>query len=129
MAVILTNPGLRVTPLYVPYGQLRTRLVPGRVQLTSPGLVLDSVTPKRKFVGTNRLAGVVKDNANTPLSRRVLVVDRTEGIVIRTGISDGSTGAFAFEGIAANRKYLVVAIDDDAPIYNAARQDYVEAVP
>lgn len=75
--------------------------------------------------GSGLLAGRVQAVDETPLTRAVLVIDRAAMQVVRAARSDAGDGRFAFADMAADRRYLVVALDD-APVYNAARIDDVQ---
>lgn len=75
--------------------------------------------------GTTVIGGRVENAAGDPLARRVLVIDRIAGLVVREGRSDAITGRIAFPVVAGAARYLVVALDD-VPAYNAARIDDVQ---
>ena len=75
--------------------------------------------------GATVIGGRVETAGGDPLARRVLVIDRIAGLVVRQGRSDSITGRVAFPAAAGTARYLVVALDD-APVYNAARIDDVQ---
>lgn len=64
--------------------------------------------------GTGRIYGTTKEKntpANTPLSRRVWLVDERSQLVIREAWSDAATGAFEFRDIATGRPYTTISFD------------------
>ena len=64
--------------------------------------------------GIGTIVGTVKEKntpANTPLHRRVLLVDEASRIVIRETWSDPITGAFEFRGVKQGVKYSTISYD------------------
>lgn len=64
--------------------------------------------------GRGRVYGTVKEKntpANTPLRRRVLLVDERAQIVVRETWSDASTGNFEFSGVRLDMPFTVIALD------------------
>lgn len=64
--------------------------------------------------GQGRIYGTTKEKntpSNTPLSRRVLLVDERSQVVIRQTWSDRATGAFEFRDLAMGRPYTTISYD------------------
>ena len=64
--------------------------------------------------GVGNIVGTVKEKntpANTPLHRRVLLVDEASRITIRETWSDPITGAFEFRGVKQGVKYSTISYD------------------
>ena len=64
--------------------------------------------------GSGIVVGTVKEKntpANTPLHRRVLLVDEASRIAIRETWSDPITGAFEFRGVKQGVKYSTISYD------------------
>ena len=64
--------------------------------------------------GVGNIIGTVKEKntpANTPLHRRVLLVDEASRITIRETWSDPITGAFEFRGVKQGVKYSTISYD------------------
>lgn len=70
--------------------------------------------------GTGRIDGTVKVDATPdyPVWRRVRLIDRRDSRLVRETWSDPTTGAYAFEHIAMDRRYVVIAYDHTG-VYNA----------
>lgn len=103
--------------------------------LTGPGLPR-SVAPGMLRVrdaedgGFGRLAATVKQvgTPNSPVWRRVRLLDRRTGRCIRETWSDPVTGLYEFTYIALNREYTVVAYDHTG-VHNAVIADPILAEP
>lgn len=66
------------------------------------------------FGGNGSIYGTVKEKntpANTPLRRKVWLLDERSGQVIRETWSDAATGAYEFRGIKQGTPYTVLAYD------------------
>jgi hypothetical protein len=68
------------------------------------------------YHGGHRIAGTVKHReqgitADAPLARRVLLIDQLTCAVVRQTWSDAETGAYSFDYIAAQPRYMVIAFD------------------
>lgn len=66
--------------------------------------------------GTGIVYGTVKEKntpANTPLRRKVWLMDERSGLVIRETWSDAATGAYEFRGIKQGMPYTVLAYDHE----------------
>lgn len=64
--------------------------------------------------GLGTITGTVKEKntpANTPLRRRVLLIDEASRMTIRETWSDPETGAFEFRGIKQGVKYSTISYD------------------
>lgn len=64
--------------------------------------------------GVGNIIGTVKEKntpTNTPLHRRVLLVDEASRITIRETWSDPITGAFEFRGVKQGVKYSTISYD------------------
>lgn len=64
--------------------------------------------------GKGRIVGTVKEKNlpdNTPLRRRVVLLNYNDQRKVRETWSDAATGAYAFNEIDLNRKYTVIAFD------------------
>lgn len=64
--------------------------------------------------GRGRIRGSVKEKGaqgDLPVSRRVLLLDERANVVVREAWSDAATGAYAFERISLEVRYLVIAFD------------------
>ena len=80
------------------------------------------VGPAEVFRGTGYLAGVVTVESAVA-SRPVRLYERASGVLVAETRS-GTDGAYRFDGIAADREYLVLAYDD-TNIHNAAPADRI----
>lgn len=82
-----------------------------------PGALAIDPKPLRRdayFTGDGQIVGTVKQKstpANTPLRRKVLLLDETTNIVMRETWSDAVTGAYAFSHIDRFRRYSVITFD------------------
>lgn len=72
-----------------------------------------------------RIQGVVADE---PLRRRVLLIDEANCIVVRETWSDATTGAYSFDHIGAEPRYLVIAFDHEGR-HRAVVADNLRAQP
>ena len=66
------------------------------------------------YGGDGSITGTVKEKhspANTPLYRRVLLIDERSQQVIRETWSDATTGNFAFNGIKIGPAYSTLSFD------------------
>lgn len=66
------------------------------------------------FGGMGRVYGTVKEKntpANTPLRRRVILIDERSQLAIRETWSNAATGAFEFPYVATDRAYTVITLD------------------
>jgi hypothetical protein len=64
--------------------------------------------------GLGTVSGTVKEKntpANTPLARRVLLIDEASRMAIREVWSDAVTGAFEFRGVKQGVKYSTISYD------------------
>ena len=64
--------------------------------------------------GVGIIVGTVKEKntpANTPLRRRVLLIDEASRMTIRETWSDPVTGVFEFRGIKQGVKYSTISYD------------------
>lgn len=77
--------------------------------------------------GGGRISDQVTSDG-VPVSRRVRLIDRRSGRLIRETWSDPVSGAYAFERIATDRHYLVYALDHTGQ-HNAVIVDSVSAEP
>jgi hypothetical protein len=96
---------------------LRRILVPEHAEASRPasrGLRLLTGTRNAYYAGPARIAGTVKEKgspADQPVSRRVFLLDEATHILVRATWSDATTGAYAFEHLNPDIRYLVVAYD------------------
>lgn len=79
---------------------------------------------RRPFQGSGYVAGVVTV-AGSEASRTVYLFDRVSGVLVAKTTSDAQ-GAYRFDGVAADRQYIVLATDADHNHYNAAVADMIE---
>lgn len=71
-------------------------------------------TRSHYYHGRGRIRGSVKEKGSQgdlPVSRRVLLIDERANVVVREAWSDAATGAYAFERISLEVRYLVIAFD------------------
>lgn len=68
------------------------------------------------------------DIEGTPAARRVRLVDRRTGALLKETWSDPVTGQYRFDHLALNREFIVYALDYEA-IYNAVIADRITAEP
>jgi hypothetical protein len=100
-----------------PVRLLRRILVPehaAALSLKKRGLRLLTGTRNAYYAGPARIAGTVKEKgspADQPVSRRVFLLDEATHILVRSTWSDATTGAYAFEHLNPDIRYLVVAYD------------------
>jgi hypothetical protein len=85
------------------------------------------------YHGGHRIAGTVKRrqqgvNADVPLARRVLLIDQLTCAVVRQTWSDADSGAYSFDYIAAQPRYMVIAFDHQQR-YRAVIADNLCAQP
>lgn len=69
-----------------------------------------------QYGGIGTVYGTVKEKntpANTPLRRKVRLIDERSGIVIRETWSDAVTGAYEFRGVKQGVPYTVLAYDHE----------------
>lgn len=84
-----------------------------------------------QFGGTGTITDTVTKKAlpdNTPLHRRVLLMDQRSQVVFRETWSDAATGAYAFPGVKTGVPYTVVAYDHTG-LYRAVIADNIIATP
>jgi hypothetical protein len=67
--------------------------------------------PSIYFGGKGRVSGTVKNTPNSPVHRRVVLLDEPTRTLIRETWSDAITGAYTFDGIAMGSTYTVVSYD------------------
>jgi hypothetical protein len=95
----------------------RRILIPEHAAARRPrhrGLRLLAGTRSHYYHGHHRIRGTVKEKglqADVPVSRRVLLIDERTWFVVRATWSDAATGAYAFECINPDIRYLVTALD------------------
>ena len=85
-------------------------LTPVGTLLRAPLLMARDV----EFGGDGVIAGSIKEKntpANTPLRRRVLLIDERSRITIRETWSDAVTGNYEFRGVKQGVKYTVISYD------------------
>jgi hypothetical protein len=95
------------------------------------GLRLLTGTRSHYYHGRHRIRGTVKEKglqADVPVSRRVLLVDERTWFVVRAAWSDAATGAYAFERINPDIRYVVMAFDHNGN-YRAVVADNLHAEP
>ncbi|SCK61177.1 hypothetical protein VAR608DRAFT_6993 [Variovorax sp. HW608] len=85
------------------------------------------------YHGGYRIAGTVKHRvkgviANAPLRRRVLLIDQATYVVVRETWSDAATGAYSFDHIDAEPRYLVIAFGHERQ-HRAVVADNLRAQP
>ena len=86
---------------------------------------------KRQARGRHRITGTVKEKGvavDLPVSRRVLLLDERANFVVRETWSDAATGAYSFEYINPDIRYLVIAYDHKQN-FRAAVADNLTAEP
>ena len=84
-----------------------------------------------QFGGTGTITGTVKEKAlpdNTPLHRRVLLMDQRSQIVFHETWSDAVTGDYTFPGVKTNTPHTVLAYDYTGT-YRAVIADNILATP
>ncbi|GEM_PF-965457 len=84
-----------------------------------------------QFGGTGTIIGTAKEKAlpdNTPLHRRVLLMDQRSQVVFRETWSDAVTGAYTFPGVKTNTPHTVLAYDYTGT-YRAVIADNILATP
>ncbi|PJK07670.1 hypothetical protein CO610_08455 [Lysobacteraceae bacterium NML95-0200] len=85
------------------------------------------------YHGDHRIAGTVKHRvrgviADEPLRRRVLLIDEANYTVVRETWSDAASGAYSFDHIDAEPRYLVIAFDHERQ-HRAVVADNLRAQP
>ena len=85
------------------------------------------------YGGRHRIIGTVAEKGNptnTPLRRRVLLMDERAQLIIREVWSNATTGVYEFRGIRAGIIYTVITFDN-AKNYRAVIADNItpEAIP
>jgi hypothetical protein len=85
------------------------------------------------YHGGHRITGTVKHRikgviADAPLARRVLLIDEATCEVVRSTWSNAETGAYAFNHIDAQPRYLVIAFDHERQ-HRAVIADNLRAQP
>lgn len=112
----------------------RRILVPEHAAALKPrhrGLRLLTGTRNHYYQGRHRIRGTVKEKglqADVPVSRRVLLIDERTWFVVRAAWSDAATGAYAFERINPDIRYVVMAFDHNGN-YRAVVADNLHAEP
>lgn len=78
--------------------------------------------------GNGRIVGTVgiKGSPNTPVQRRVRLIDEKSGLLVREVFSDPVTGAYEFLYVAMDHKYTVMTYDYDNN-YRAVVADNITA--
>lgn len=61
--------------------------------------------------GSGRVAGTVKYKPNSPVHRKVRLVDEKTGVLVREMWSTPITGAYSFDYVDETRKYTVLSYD------------------
>lgn len=95
------------------------------------GLRLLTGTRSHYYHGGHRIQGTVKEKglqADVPVSRRVLLIDERTWFVVRAAWSDAATGAYAFERINPDIRYVVMTFDHNGN-YRAVVADNLHAEP
>jgi hypothetical protein len=96
---------------------MRRILVPehaAALNLKKRGLPLLVGTRNAYYAGPARIAGTVKEKGSPtdqPVARRVFLLDEATHILVRATWSDAVTGAYAFEHLNPEVRYLVIAYD------------------
>jgi hypothetical protein len=85
------------------------------------------------YHGGHRIAGTVKHRvrgviADEPLRRRVLLIDQATYVVVRETWSDAASGAYSFDHIDTEPRYLVIAFDHERQ-HRAVVADNLRAQP
>lgn len=81
--------------------------------VTTPVIQLVNVADMY-YGGLGTITGTVKEKntpANTPLRRRVLLIDEASRMTIRETWSDAATGNYEFRGVKQGVKYTVISYD------------------
>jgi hypothetical protein len=78
------------------------------------------------FTGPGQILGTVKNSPSTPVQRKVLLMDESSHLIVRSTWSHATTGAYAFTNIPMNRRYTVLSYDH-TETYRAVIADRVLA--
>jgi len=95
------------------------------------GLGQQAILRNHYYAGAYRIAGTVKEKnipVDVPVSRRVLLFDERANVVVRETWSDAVTGAYTFEHLNPDIRYLVIAYDHRHN-YRAVIADNLTAEP
>lgn len=88
---------------------------PGTVPIAGVLGRRNSMTAPTGFLsGTGYVEGTVAEKntpINTPLARRVVLLDERRGVVVAETWSDAVTGAYRFDDLDRNQRYSVIAYD------------------
>lgn len=79
--------------------------------------------------GQNRVAGdvAITGTPDSPVSRRVRLIDKASGALMREAWSDASTGAYSFDNVGEGE--VIVMAEDNTGVFNAVVSDAVVPVP
>lgn len=125
LATTLSNP----VPFIPPTAPIGEELLAPRTTL-APGAQIAGTY----YGGLHRIVGTVKEKNtpfNTPLGRRVVLLDRRANLEVQTVWSDPTTGAYEFRGIAPSTtalSYTIVSYDHTG-LYRAVIADEVPTEP
>jgi hypothetical protein len=78
------------------------------------------------FTGPGQILGTIKNSPSTPVQRKVLLMDESSHLIVRSTWSHATTGAYAFTNIPLNRRYTVLSYDH-TETYRAVIADRVLA--
>lgn len=84
-----------------------------------------------RYSGTFRVAGTVKEKnspVNTPLRRRVWLLDQSNYDPVASVWSDAATGDYLFDHIRGDLRYMIVSFDHTG-LYRAVIADSITAEP
>ncbi len=84
-----------------------------------------------RYGGTFRVAGTVKEKnspVNTPLRRRVWLLDQSNYDPVASVWSDAVTGDYLFDHIRGDLRYMIVSFDHTG-LYRAVIADNITAEP
>jgi len=101
------------------------------LKFTHRGLPQQAILRNHYYAGTHRIVGTVKEKGvpqDVPVSRRVLLFDERANVVVRETWSDAVTGAYTFDSLNPDIRYLVIAYDHRHD-YRAVIADNLTAEP
>lgn len=110
------KPRAWVTPAFMVTSRITSPVVPpaSAPYYASQGVPRVKVVFDAVYGGKGRVYGTVKEKhtpSNTPLHRRVLLMDQRSQIVVRETWSDPATGNFEFSYVRMGIAYTVIAFD------------------
>lgn len=88
-----------------------------------------AITRRDQWCGQHRVAGdvAITGTPDAPVRRRVRLIDKASGTLMREAWSDASTGAYSFDNVREGE--VIVLAEDHTDVFNAVVSDAVVPVP